>query len=443
MKKAALFLLVLLIVISFFGCSSSTSSTTVRATAKSTTVAQAPTSAPPVSSSPAAPSTTSAPAANTSPSAPASPTGTPIKIGAIISLTGGSAASGAGQKLELQYRLNQIGNQVAGRPIQLVMEDDASSPTTSVDVIKKLTLLDKVDVILGPTQGGAAVAAANYMKTFTTATPIFIIMAKPGVVLQNVPNQNIYLPMGTDAATGYYLGLYAADKLKYQTATLMFEDMVSGYDKVQNGFLAAFQKQGGSAIQQQAIKSDTVDFSPFIAGLKPADCAVYWSTPGMASRFPVQYIASGKTIPLLMPDSTVLLSQTLTLIGEKAAGIVSETNYTSLIDTPLNQAYVADFQAKMGVIPQPQAAGMDMALLVFLEAVKATNGDVSPAKINEAIHKVKMDTPAGTISFTPQGMGIGDLYLAQSVKLADRVDWKPLDKYSQVVLDIPAPTPAK
>jgi branched-chain amino acid transport system substrate-binding protein len=429
MKKVALVLVVLLIAVSILGCNSTPSSTPPPASSGPATSTQPGTSAPPkTSSSPA-----------TSPGASA----IPIKIGAIISLTGGSAASGAGQKLELQYRLDQIGNQVVGRPIQLVMEDDASSPTTSVDVVKKLNLLDKVDVIIGPTQGGAAVAAANYMKTATPAIPIFIVMAKPAAVLQNATNNNIYLPMGTDAATGYYLGLYAADKLKYKTSTLLFEDMVSGYDKVTNGFLTAFQKQGGSSIQQQAVKSDTVDFSPFIAALKPADCVVFWFTPGMASRFPPQYIASGKATPLLMPDSTVLLSQTLTQIGDKAAGILSETNYTSLIDTPLNQAYVADFQKKMGSIPQPQAAGTDMALLVYLEAVKATNGDTSPAKINEAIHKVKLDTPAGTVSFTPQGMGIGDLYMATSVKLPDRVDWKPLDKYSQVVLDIPAAAPVK
>jgi branched-chain amino acid transport system substrate-binding protein len=430
MKKIALVLVVLLLAIAIIGCSSTAPATTSQAptTAKpSTTVAPA-TSVPPAATAPLLSS--SAPAASSGTSA------TAIKIGAICSLTGGSAASGLGQKLELQYKLAQINNQVAGRPIQLILEDDGSNPTQTVDVIKKLTLLDKVDVIIGPTSG-AAVAAANYMKTFTTATPEFVIMAKPGVILQGVPLQNIYMPMGTDAVTGYYLGLYAVDKLKYKTCTLMYEDMASGSDKILNGFLVGFKKAGGSSVQQQPIKSGTVDFSPFIAALQPADCVAYWSTPGMASRFPSQYISSGKSMPLLIPDSTVLLSQSLTPIGDKATGIISETNYTSLIDTPINQAYVNDFQQKMGSIPQPQAAGMDMALLVLFEALKATKGDVSPAALNAAIHKVKMDTPAGTISFTSKGLGIGDLYIATSVKLADRIDWKPMDKYSQVVLDLP------
>ena len=363
---------------------------------------------------------------------------TPIKIGAIMSMTGESALVGPGEKAALQYRLDQIGNKVAGRPIELIIDDDGSNPTTSVDAVKKQLLMDKVDVIIGPTMGAAAVAAGNYMKTANPAIPIFIIMAKSGKLLENVPGNNVYLPMGTDLSTGYYLGLYAADTLKYKTTTLLMEDMISGYDKVRDGFLPAFKKQGGSDVQQQTVKSGTVDFSPFLAALKPADCVTFWFTPGLTSRFVAQYYAAGKTMPLLIPDSSVLLSKPLTGIGDKAVGIVSEINYTTLIDSPMNQAYIADYAKKMnGNLPTTQGGAMDQALLVYLEAVKATGGDTSPAKINEAIHKVKIETPAGIVSFTPQGLGIGDLYIAQSVKLADRIDWKPIFDYKQIVLDIP------
>jgi len=248
-------------------------------------------------------------------------------------MTGESALVGPGEKEALIYRLNQIGNQIAGRPIQLIVDDDGSNPTTSVDAVKKQLLLDKVDVIIGPTMGAAAVAAGNFMKTATPAIPIFIIMAKSGKLLDNVPGNNVYLPMGTDLSTGYYLGLYAADTLKYKTTTLLLEDMISGYDKVQDGFLPAFKKQGGTSVQQQTVKSGTVDFSPFLAALKPADCVTFWFTPGLTSRFVAAYYAAGKTMPLLIPDSSVLLSKPLTGIGSKAVGIVSEINYTTLIDT--------------------------------------------------------------------------------------------------------------
>jgi ABC-type branched-subunit amino acid transport system substrate-binding protein len=212
--------------------------------------------------------------------------------------------------------------------------------------------------------------------------------------------------------------------------------MISGWDKV-GGAVTAFEKQGGKSIQQQAVKSGTVDFSANLAALKPADCVLFWLTPGPMARFVAQYYDAGKTMPLVIPDASVLFSRTMTQIGDKTVGIVAEINYTTLIDTPMNQAYVTDYLAKVGSLPTIQAAASDQALLAYLEAVKATGGDTSPAKINEALHKVKVDTPAGTVSFTPQGLGIGDLYIAQSAKLPDRIDWKVLNAYKQIVLDAP------
>jgi branched-chain amino acid transport system substrate-binding protein len=343
----------------------------------------------------------------------------------------------------LKYRLNTIGNQILGHPIQLIVGDDASSPTTGVDAAKKLLTLDKVDCIIGPTMGAAAVAAGNYMKTATPAIPTLITMSKSSIVVTGSTGQNVFLPMGTDKSTGWFTGLYAYDKLGYKTATTMLEDMVSGWDKVGSA-VTAFQKEGGQSIQQQAVPSGTVDFSSYLAALKPADCLIIWVTPGPMARFVQQYYDAGKTMPLVIPDASVLFSRTMTQIGDKTVGIVAEVNYTTLLDTPMNKAWVDGFTKAMGYVPTIQGASSDQNLLLYLEALKLTGGDTTPAKVNDALRKVKVDTPAGTVSFNPQNLGTGDLYMAKSVKVpADaiggaRIDWQVLDAYKQVLLDAPA-----
>jgi branched-chain amino acid transport system substrate-binding protein len=433
MKKLLLIPLTLVLILGLWlsGCSSSPSP------APQTSAPAQTTAAPPATSKPAA-ATSAAPATSAPPaSSSAAPSGAPLKIGAIMSLTGESAVTGPPQKMALQYRLDLLGNQVAGRPIQLVIDDDASSPSTVVDMVKKQLFLDKVDVILGPTGGPVATAAGNMMKTASPSVPIFIVMPKSAIVLQNSTGNNVYLTMGTDIATGYYLGLYAADKLKYKTTTTLHEDMVSGQQKILDGFIPAFQKQGGSAIQQQPVKSGTVDFSPYIAAIKPADSVTFWFTPGLTARFVAQYYAAGKSMPLLLPDGSVLFPQTMTQIGDKTLGIVATINYCTTIDTKLNTDYVSAYQKKNGTVPTTQAAAIDQALLIALEAIKNTKGDTTPAVLNDAIHKVKLDTPVGSVSYNPQGMGIGDQYIVQSVKLTDRIDWKVLDEYKQTLLDVP------
>jgi ABC-type branched-subunit amino acid transport system substrate-binding protein len=142
-------------------------------------------------------------------------------------------------------------------------------------------------------------------------------------------------------------------------------------------------------------------------------------------------------MPLIIPAANVLTPQLLAGIGEKSLGMVGSQLYTSLIDTDINKTYVENFTKKYGFVPTSLSVISDVALSVYLEAVKATNGDTSSAKINEALLKVKAVTPAGTFSFMPNGLGVADLYITKVVKTPDRYDWGVIEKYSQIPMDAP------
>ena len=58
------------------------------------------------------------------------PTGAPIKIGAVLSLTGPGAGLGGPERngiLLAEKRINERGG-VRGRPLQILIEDDGSKP---------------------------------------------------------------------------------------------------------------------------------------------------------------------------------------------------------------------------------------------------------------------------------------------------------------------------
>jgi ABC-type branched-subunit amino acid transport system substrate-binding protein len=144
-------------------------------------------------------------------------------------------------------------------------------------------------------------------------------------------------------------------------------------------------------------------------------------------------------MPLVIPNATVLFPKSLAEIGEKSVGIVGSATYSSLIDTPMNKSYVEAYSKKYNAVPMAEGISADVCMTMYLAALKATDGDSSSAKINAALLKVKVETPAGTYSFNPNGLGIGDLYIIKVTKLADRLDWAVADKYSQITLDVPAP----
>lgn len=357
----------------------------------------------------------------------------PIKVGAILHMTGENAMLGPGLKAALEYRLEQAGGQVAGRKLELIIEDDGTNPTMSVEKARKLVEQDKVDVVLGPVHGGAAPAVANFLSA--SKTPNILFMQKSMGVLK-FGGGNIFLPFGTLKGLGYYLGLYAYDKLGYRTATVAVEDFVSGQEFV-GGVTDAFRKRGGKIVQTQPIRPGTLDFSPNIAAMKQADAVFFWFTPVLAQRFVSQYYAAGKTMPLVIPNCTVLFPRSLNAIGEKSIGIVGSGPYSSLFDTPINKDYVQNFMKKTHAVPTAEGVSADVALTMYIEAVKATGGDTSSAKIIEALKKIKVDTPAGVYSFRSDGLGIGDMYIMKVTQLPDRLDWEVVDKYSQIELDVP------
>jgi len=86
----------------------------------------------------------------------------PIKIGAVFSVTGGAAKLGGPEKnaaLMIVDQINASGG-VNGRPIELIVEDDAGVEENTINALQKLINLDNVVAIIGPTRSGNGIAAA-------------------------------------------------------------------------------------------------------------------------------------------------------------------------------------------------------------------------------------------------------------------------------------------
>jgi branched-chain amino acid transport system substrate-binding protein len=87
-------------------------------------------------------------------------TGEPIKIGAVVSLTGTYAGLGEPEKrvLELEVkRINEAGG-VNGRPVEVIIEDDATDEAKAVAAASKLIEQDGVVALIGATGTGQTMA---------------------------------------------------------------------------------------------------------------------------------------------------------------------------------------------------------------------------------------------------------------------------------------------
>src|SRR5262249_48064785 len=87
----------------------------------------------------------------------------PLKIGALGPLTGAAAVIGGGEVNGIKLRLQQINNEIAGRKVELIVEDAAGDPATGLTKAQKLIERDRVDVFLGPLLSHVVLAVRDYV----------------------------------------------------------------------------------------------------------------------------------------------------------------------------------------------------------------------------------------------------------------------------------------
>ncbi|MCA9905287.1 MAG: ABC transporter substrate-binding protein, partial [Anaerolineae bacterium] len=89
---------------------------------------------------------------------------TPIKIGLYAPLTGPVAFLGEGFQYGATIAIEDMGGEIEGHPLELVVADNKCNPTDAVTAIRQLIEVDEVDVILGGGCSSATVAAQDVIK---------------------------------------------------------------------------------------------------------------------------------------------------------------------------------------------------------------------------------------------------------------------------------------
>lgn len=98
------------------------------------------------------------------------PTGAPIKIGAVLSVTGPASTLGDQEAKALRLRVEAVNAKggVEGRPVELKIEDDQSDPNHAVDATRSLLQSFKPHAIVG----GSVTATCYAMKPVTEEAKI-------------------------------------------------------------------------------------------------------------------------------------------------------------------------------------------------------------------------------------------------------------------------------
>ncbi len=359
-----------------------------------------------------------------------------IKVGLMAPLTGVVASGGREMVEGTQFFFDSIGNTIAGRKVDLIIEDDASNPDTALQKARRLVEQANVHFLMGNLLANTGLAVANYVKG--TGTPYFIPIIAADDLTQRQRIKNVVRVAGYSAsAFTHPLGDWAL-KQGYKKIVTVSQDYTFGHEQC-GGLAQVFSEGGGEGVQQFWHPLNTADFSPYlgqIANMK-VDAVFAMETGADATRFIQQYASFGLKgkIPLLGAMNATDQSVIRTL-GEECEGIVSPAHFAEGSTVPVTKKFVDDYTAKFQKIPSLYGFSMFSGAMWVTEAIKKMDGKIDnrDAFIDTVLKTDLAGSPLGTtVKLDDYGNPIYDVYIRKVTKRPDGKFWNaPTETYKDV-----------
>lgn len=360
-----------------------------------------------------------------------------IKIGHIRSLTGPIAITNDKMVKGFNLALELANYQVAGKKVEVILEDDGAKAEVAIDKVRKLLEKDKVDMIVGPTIGGLQMGVSIYMNR--AGKPNIHSNPSPFGVIAQKHKWTIQVGGATPQVSSCG-GRYAVENLGIKKAIVIGEDTAAGHSYV-GAFVAGFKNAGGEIVQEQWAPLGCNDYAPYFAAAKPADGCIVWTSGRDSIKFLNQYYEFGMwdKMPLFPAyQGAIIEGFILARLKPEAAdaleGLICPIQYSPLIENKTNKKFVAAYQKKYNQPPDSAESTGYCAALVILDGLKRTGGDTTPQKLMDAMLASTIISTEGPVHFDKKmKSAIKDVCISKLEKKGGRLVFsKPIYIYKDV-----------
>ena len=336
----------------------------------------------------------------------------PIKIGFTTDLTGIAAQPAKDMVNGLTMYLDEIGNQMAGRKVELIVEDSQGTPNVALTTLRKLVEHDRVHMVAGVLFGHLGYALAPKIEEYKI--PALFSVTAADDLTQRQKYRWVVRTGWASSQPSHPFGEYAAKTLGYKKVVVIASDYAFGWEVV-GGFQKTFEESGGQIIQKLWVPLGAMDLAPYISRIKRDADAVLTMVAGAPTlRFFKQYEEAGlKGRIALIAGGPAVDESMLPAMGDEALGTVSPLIYSGALDTPANRRFAQEYRKRFGKVPSYFAETNYTTGRWIHEAVKTINGNVEDREaLLTALRKVEIaDSPRGPVKLDPQGNPIQNVYI--------------------------------
>ena len=340
--------------------------------------------------------------------------GSPIKIGSSMAMTGGLGPNGKSALLAWKIWEEEVNARggLLGRPVKLIYYDDQSNPSTVPGIYAKLLGVDKVDLVVG---GYATAMLAPAMPVIMQYKKVFIGLLGLAVNSEfHYPNYFVMIPSGPDPKPAFTQGFFEvamAQNPKPTTVAIVAADQEFSRN-ASDGARQNAKKYGLKIVYDKAYPPSTTDYAPIVRAVQATnpDIVVVCSYPpdsvGIIRAvnevgFKPKMIGGG----MVGPQNSAIKAQ----LGPLLNGVV---NYDFWLPVPkMMFPGVADLMKKyqaraasegvdaLGYYMAPQAYAQ---LQVLQQAIEATKS-LDDQKLADYIRKSTFHTVLGDVKFGEGG----------------------------------------
>jgi branched-chain amino acid transport system substrate-binding protein len=322
-----------------------------------------------------------------------------IRIAHVYSKTGPLEAYGKQTQTGLMMGFDYATNgtmMVAGKKIVLIEKDDQGKPDVGKSLLAAAYGDDKVDLAVGPTSSGVALALLPVAEEYKK-----ILLVEPAVadsITGEKWNRYIFRT-GRNSSQDAISNAVALDKDNVSIATLA-QDYAFGRDGVK-AFKDALKK--AKVVHEEYLPPATTDFTAGAQRLidslkdKPGRKVIWIIWAGASNpfkiadldlkRYNIEIATGGNILPAMVAYKQ--------FPGMEGAAYY----YFGIPKNPVNEWLVANHYSRFKTPPDFFTAGGMSAAIAIVDALKKTGGDTNTEKLIKTMEGMSFQTPKGKMTF--------------------------------------------
>ena len=318
-----------------------------------------------------------------------------IKLGMVMPLTGPLATAGQQVLAGARLYIRQHGDTVAGKRIELIVRDDASSAENGKRLIQEAIVNDKVDIVGG---GLTADLLGSAILITEAKKPTVIMLSSTTSVIEK--SSYFVRTSCTLAQSSAILADWAVQNALKKAVTLVTD--FSPGQEAEITFTNNFAAGGGQVTEALRVPLRSPDFAPFLQRVREAMPQVLFVfIPSVqAATFAKQFVERGldKAGIKLIGPGDMTDDSALVEMGDAMQGVVTAHFYSAAHPSATNAAFTAEYQKhNNGRANFMAVSGYDGMHLIY-EGLKKTGGSADGETFMAAMKGMTWESPRGPMS---------------------------------------------